>query len=78
MLSHLAVQDLYRKRIDRQLANVSSYEQVRKFQLLPNAFSIESGELTPTLKPRRSVIEKKYADVINKLYAEVEDKVLAV
>jgi long-chain acyl-CoA synthetase len=38
--------------------------------LLENEFTIEGGELTPTLKVKRRVIDQKYRDVIEKLYAE--------
>jgi len=39
-----------------------------RLALLPTEFSVESGELTPSLKPRRRVIEQKYADVLASLY----------
>lgn len=47
-----------------------SHEKVRKFKLLPEPFSIESGELTPTLKVKRRVIEERYRDHIDKLFVE--------
>ncbi|HEX4775399.1 MAG TPA: AMP-dependent synthetase/ligase, partial [Acidimicrobiia bacterium] len=46
----------------------SRAEQIRSFAILPEDFSVADGELTPTLKVRRSVIEKRYADVIEALY----------
>jgi long-chain acyl-CoA synthetase len=50
---------------------VSRAEQIRKFQILPGDFTEEGGELTPTLKVRRSVVTRKYADDIAALYAGV-------
>lgn len=46
----------------------SDYEQIRKFTILPHDFEIENGEITPTLKVRRSFVEKKYKELIDKMY----------
>ncbi|MEJ8804306.1 AMP-dependent synthetase/ligase [Pontibacter sp. H249] len=48
--------------------NFNPVEQVKKFVLLPSEWTIESGELTPTLKLKRRVILEKYKDLINSLY----------
>lgn len=56
----------YMNNIQRHLA---PYERVKKFALLQQHFSIEDGTMTNTLKLRRRYIEKKYRDVIEKLYA---------
>lgn len=53
------------KRLSNELAK---FERIRSFALKRNPFSIESGELTPTLKAKRRVVEKKYAEEIAKLY----------
>ena len=53
------------KGLNRDLA---SYEQIKRFALLPKEFSIDSGELTPTLKVKRKVVEEKWKDVIEGLY----------
>ena len=50
---------------------VSRAEQIRKFQILPGDFTEEGGELTPTLKVRRSVVTRKYADDVAALYSGV-------
>jgi long-chain acyl-CoA synthetase len=54
--------------IDDANRSVSRAESIRTFALLPSDLTIESGELTPTLKVRRSIVEKSYQDVIDGLY----------
>jgi long-chain acyl-CoA synthetase len=51
--------------------HLSPYEKVRKFTLLDKPFTIESGELTPTLKIKRKFVEEKYSALINKMYHKV-------
>jgi long-chain acyl-CoA synthetase len=48
--------------------DLAQYERVRKFSLLGNEFSIESGELTPSLKIKRSFVLEKYSEVIEGMY----------
>lgn len=67
-LAHDAVRSLFSERIAARLAQVAPHEQVRKFTLIGRAFSIESGELTPTLKMRRKVIEQNFAAEIAAMY----------
>jgi long-chain acyl-CoA synthetase len=50
-------------------ANLADYERVRRIALLPNEFSIDNGELTPTLKVKRRVIDEKFGDLIEELYS---------
>jgi long-chain acyl-CoA synthetase len=49
-------------------AHLADHERVRRVALLPEEFSIDSGELTPTLKVKRNVIDARYGDVIDELY----------
>jgi long-chain acyl-CoA synthetase len=49
-------------------AHLADYERVRRVALLPNEFSIDNGEMTPTLKVKRNVIDDRYADLIEQLY----------
>jgi long-chain acyl-CoA synthetase len=53
--------------VNRDLAH---HEQIKKFHLLEKDFTIEDGELTPTLKVKRRVVEKKYAAAIDAMYAD--------
>jgi len=50
-------------------ASLADYERIRRVALLPEDFSIEKGELTPTLKVKRRVIDEKFGDVIEQLYS---------
>ncbi|MDR0893579.1 MAG: AMP-binding protein [Mediterranea sp.] len=61
---------LYRARIDTLQQQFAHYEQVKRFTLLPEPFSMERGELTNTLKMKRSVIDENYKAEIEKMYAE--------
>jgi long-chain acyl-CoA synthetase len=49
---------------------LAHHEQIKKFELLENDFTIDGGELTPTMKVRRKVVEKKYKGLIDSIYAE--------
>jgi long-chain acyl-CoA synthetase len=62
------VLDLYRELIDSFNKFFNHVEQVKKFELLPNEWTIDSGELTPTLKLKRKVIMEKYKDTITRIY----------
>ena len=57
------------KEIDRLNQNFSNPEQIKKFSILPRDFSIDEGELTPTLKIRRKQINDNWADTIDKMYS---------
>jgi long-chain acyl-CoA synthetase len=67
---HPRIIDLLQRQIDARTPNLARYEKIKKIALLEKEFSIEGGELTPTLKVKRRVIDEKYRDVIEKLYEE--------
>jgi long-chain acyl-CoA synthetase len=50
--------------------DLASYEIPKKVQIIETDFSIEAGELTPTLKVKRKVVEEKYKDLIDAVYQE--------
>jgi len=62
------VLDLYKELIDSFNKFFNQVEQIKKFELLPNEWTIESGELTPTLKLKRKVIMEKYKSAIDRIY----------
>jgi long-chain acyl-CoA synthetase len=64
--------DVYRAAVDTVMESFSRYESVRKFTLVPDEFSQEAGELTPTLKLKRRVLLEKYADPIEGMYADAD------
>jgi long-chain acyl-CoA synthetase len=49
---------------------LASYEKVKKVALLDREFEIEKGEITPTLKVKRNIVEQKYSSIIDSLYQE--------
>jgi long-chain acyl-CoA synthetase len=78
LISNPRIIDLIQRQIERTTTHLARFEKVKKIALLPSELTIEAGELTPTLKPRRSVIEKKYAAVISRLYEESSTELAAV
>ena len=64
--------------VDRVNAGLERWETLKTFAILPRSFTIERDELTPTLKPKRRVIERQYADVVDSLYEERETRAGAV
>lgn len=63
------VLDLYRELVDSFNKFFNHVEQIKKFELLPNEWTIDTGELTPTLKLKRKVIMEKYKAAIDRIYA---------
>jgi long-chain acyl-CoA synthetase len=82
-LGHLSYGDLARHDDTRQLigsvvervnASLAKHELIRRFELLPQDFSVETGELTPSLKVKRRLVETRYKDVIESLYEETIER----
>jgi long-chain acyl-CoA synthetase len=72
MLTRPVVHDKLERELRKQLRDFAQFEMPKKLLLLPEDFSIEAGELTPTLKVKRRVVEQRYHDRIEALYAERE------
>ncbi len=68
LTSHDAVVREIRRELDHLLRDFSKFEKVRKFKLLDQPFTVENGLMTPTLKVKRKVVEKHYADLIELMY----------
>lgn len=58
------------EQVDRSVPNLASYEKVKKIALLDKEFEIEKGEITPTLKVKRNIVEEKYKGIIDAMYRE--------
>jgi len=70
---HPRVIDLFERQIAALTPSLAQYERVKKIALLEKELTIETGELTPTLKVKRRIIDEKYRDVIDQLYADAEE-----
>ena len=70
--------DLFIRQVDKFTSRLAKFEKIKKVALLEKEMTAESGDLTPTLKPRRTIIEKRYREVIDKLYEESAAAALAV
>ena len=69
LVQHSTIQELIHERVNRIQQGLAKFEQVKKFTLLSKEFSIELGELTPTLKLRRKIIMKRFQKEIEAMYA---------
>jgi len=65
LVNSVEVQKLMKSEIDRLTPSLADFEKIKRFRLLDKPFSIESGELTPTLKVKRKYVAEKYAEVIS-------------
>jgi long-chain acyl-CoA synthetase len=69
---HPRILDLVQRQVDAHTSELSRFERVKRVALIERELTIEGGELTPTLKVKRRVVDEKYKDVIDRLYAEAE------
>jgi long-chain acyl-CoA synthetase len=72
LCKHTRVIDLFERQVAGLTTDLASYESVKKIALIENELTIEGGELTPTMKVKRRVVDEKYKDVIDKLYEAAE------
>ena len=69
LVNNADIRKMIEERINDYQKDLASYEQIKRFVLLPKAFTMESGELTNTLKIKRAVINKRYRPLIDAMYA---------
>ncbi|MCQ2288282.1 MAG: long-chain fatty acid--CoA ligase [Muribaculaceae bacterium] len=69
LVNNAELHKMIEDRINDYQKDMASYEQIKKFVLLPREFTMSTGELTNTLKVRRAVINKRYAPLIDAMYA---------
>lgn len=70
LVRHAEVKKLFYERIETLQQHFAHFEMVKKFTLLPDAFTMEKGEMTNTLKIKRAVVYQHYKDVIESMYQE--------
>lgn len=70
LLTDERIMNMFKSRIDELQQSFAHFEQIKKFTLMPQAFSMDKGELTNTLKVKRNVLAKNYADIIDSMYRE--------
>jgi long-chain acyl-CoA synthetase len=69
---HPRIIDLFERQIAARTTDLAQYEKVKRIALLDRELTVEGGELTPTLKVKRRVIDEKYRDLIDRMYQEAE------
>jgi long-chain acyl-CoA synthetase len=68
MVNHPKIIKLIQQEVAQSNKEFAQYEQVKKITLLPTIWSVETGEITPTLKPKRKIIMAKYKEAIEKMF----------
>jgi long-chain acyl-CoA synthetase len=72
LIENEEIQKIYNKEIRKSAKELASHEKIRDFRLVPNEFTVETGELTPTLKVKRRIVEDKYSDLIHEMFADAK------
>jgi long-chain acyl-CoA synthetase len=72
MVRHPRIVEFFKKKIEEVTKDLAPHEKIKKVVLLDQEFSVESGELTPTLKVRRKFVEDKHQQIIDSLYPKLE------
>ncbi|SHH06308.1 long-chain acyl-CoA synthetase [Thermosyntropha lipolytica DSM 11003] len=70
IVKHPSIIKMYEEIIEKRTVSLGQVEKIKKFTLLTKELTQEDGELTPTLKVKRKVINQKYAEIIDKMYKE--------
>jgi long-chain acyl-CoA synthetase len=72
LCQHAHVIELIQKQVDSLTPDLAKYEKVKRVALLEEELTIEGGELTPTLKIKRRIVDEKYKEIIDRIYDETE------
>jgi len=67
---HPAIIDLFERQIAARTKDLAQFEKIKRIALFDHELTVEGGELTPTLKTKRRVVDEKYRDVIDRIYSE--------
>lgn len=70
LLNNEKVLNFMEEEIDRSTPNLASYEKIKKISLMDRDFEIDKGEMTPTYKIKRNIVEEKYKNIIDAMYKE--------
>jgi long-chain acyl-CoA synthetase len=71
LAQHPEIYKLFETELSKYQKDLANYERVRKFTILNSPLTIENDELTPTMKVKRRVVEAKFKEFIDKMYADV-------
>jgi long-chain acyl-CoA synthetase len=66
------IRAVFAKEVEEVNKGLASFEKIVAWELLPDDFTIETGEITPTLKVKRRVVNQKYGPIIDRLYGEAD------
>ena len=66
------IKAIFKKEIRSFAGELASHEKIRDFRLVPEEFTVEGGELTPTLKVKRRIVEKKYGHLIHEIFKDAK------
>ncbi len=69
VLVHPDLVSRYAEVVEEVNAGLARFEQIKEFRVLPRAFTVDGGELTPTMKVKRRVVAEAYADLIEAMYS---------
>jgi long-chain acyl-CoA synthetase len=77
LLANPRVEELCLRLVNELTPNLAGYEKLKRVALLPGELTVEAGELTPTLKVKRRVVEERYRYIIDRLYQESSEQAVA-
>ncbi len=68
IVNNSKLSDRIQEEVDEANAKFGKWEQIKKFEITPDVWTIDDGHLTPTMKMKRKVIKEKYKELIEKIY----------